>query len=1150
MEGVQFILGRSGTGKTRWCMDAVCDALAGGDGPLILLVPEQATYQAERSILSRPDISGFSRLRILSFNRLQFWLDSGRGSGSEISRTGKQMVLQKLLLELSEKLSLYRGPQQRSGLAEKLSGLFTEFQQSDCMPEQIQALATAISKQAGQEIAAAKWADIALLYEQYLQFFNMAGSEFVNPDIGLKDAAGKVGGAKFLKNATLWVDGFSGFSVQERDLLIELVKVCKRAHIALCLDPKMIDLANTDDEKLDPFSLFTATEETYTNLLRIFKACKFPCKEPVILDKPMRFKDAAALAYLEENLLDSEHSGNATGAKNIRIASCSNVRAESVWVGRVIRKLAKEHAMRYRDIAVVVPDINTYAHYIESAFTQYDIPYFLDRPRNMKTHPVTTMIGAALQAVQNGFALSDVLSFLKSDFAGIDPEAVDVLENYCRAFDVQKSEWTRKKPWDFADTEDKKHYDEKQLDALRKEAIKPLQNLRQNLNSQDTITAGQFTQAIWQLLEELEVQKKLADWSASDTSDQVYGHRQLFAKLVELLDEMCGIFGEQEMAAGVWSTIFSDALSVLTIKLIPPTLDQVLVGSIERSRHPDIKAIFLVGATQKQFPVPLGQENLLAEEDYRFAADSELELTNPYQNQLVHRQYLTYIAMTRASKYLFISHPLLDEKGASVVPWSGIEQLLSVFGDLEPFYPQGLAEGPEAIATDSELAQWLCASMGKDRGTELRNQKSEVRKEDIAAGVLERMMGCGHESLEEVSRHVKTALAYDNAGALDAELTKRVFQFPMTTSVTRLGTFAACPYQYFAKYILRLDKRKLLRFEPMDIGIFYHAVLEMMFKSLHVQQKDWADASEAELVSLCEKTIAAFLENDVQIANFIRRNAHHRYIIEAAGQTLKDFVITLREFRKASLFKQTAAELEFGPDKDIQLTIKRGPRPFISFRGKIDRLDIADIDGQTAGVVFDFKRTSRSANFAKMLYGLDLQLPVYLLAIREKRGLTPLIPVGAFYLPIEGGVESKPLSQLGQEGTTLNKAKGLFDGRFTDSLDTAAGGGWNRYYNFFISKDGPYGNYASSGALKPEDFDALLKYTVECVKKLVEQLADGKIDITPYRLGTGSPCSWCDYRSLCRFDWQVNEYNILESCDKEEALEKMKAVKIGDNNGS
>ena len=72
---VQFILGRSGTGKTSYCIKAIVNELAEPtEQRLILLVPEQATYQAERAILADKRIAGYNRLNVLSFDRLQFLL--------------------------------------------------------------------------------------------------------------------------------------------------------------------------------------------------------------------------------------------------------------------------------------------------------------------------------------------------------------------------------------------------------------------------------------------------------------------------------------------------------------------------------------------------------------------------------------------------------------------------------------------------------------------------------------------------------------------------------------------------------------------------------------------------------------------------------------------------------------------------------------------------------------------------------------------------------------------------------------------------------------------------------------------------------------------------------------------------------------------
>ncbi|MHC4950932.1 MAG: PD-(D/E)XK nuclease family protein, partial [Planctomycetota bacterium] len=578
------------------------------------------------------------------------------------------------------------------------------------------------------------------------------------------------------------------------------------------------------------------------------------------------------------------------------------------------------------------------------------------------------------------------------------------------------------------------------------------------MTSQETISAGQFTQAIWQMLQSLDVQGVLAAWAEDDATDQQFGHRQIFAGMVGLMDEMCAIFEGLNLPAQTWGSIFIDALSSMTVKLIPPTLDQVLVGSIERSRHPDIKAIFLIGATQKQFPVPVMSETLLTEQDYQLAAGGSLELANPYDVSLTHRPYLAYIALTRASKQVYLSYPLLNEKGSAVVPWSGIEQLTDMFTDVTVEFPQASPQAANDIQNPHQLGLWLSQRLGKDR-------IKETGHEQKAVGVLDCMDSSEDEQLKQTAALVQKSLKYDNTAKLDAEMAKKLFTFPMTTSVTRLGTFARCPYQYFAKYTLGLERRQTLRFEPMDVGTFYHDVLEAIFKALKQQNKDWADLSIDELIAMCDAESEKVLSSNTLLVNFMRKRAHHRYIIESARQVLRSFVPMLAQLSRASCFKQTAAELKFGFDDTFRFVVPLDDRREVHFRGLIDRLDVADIDGKPAAVVFDYKSGGKSVDFAGMLYGLDLQLPVYLLAINGQN----MTPAGAFFLPIDSGTSSASLSDLDAIEASFNKAKGLFDGSFFEAIDTkAAPSCWSGHYNFYVNKDGdPYSHYNTSGALKP-----------------------------------------------------------------------------------
>ena len=75
--------------------------------------------------------------------------------------------------------------------------------------------------------------------------------------------------------------------------------------------------------------------------------------------------------------------------------------------------------------------------------------------------------------------------------------------------------------------------------------------------------------------------------------------------------------------------------------------------------------------------------------------------------------------------------------------------------------------------------------------------------------------------------------------------------------------------------------------------------------------------------------------------------------------------------------------------------------------------------------------------------------------------------------------------------------------------------------------------------MKRGAFEKVLQFTEAKILELVERILSGKIDVSPYRLNQRSPCSYCEYRSACRFDWQINDYNFLESVGKTQVLEKI-----------
>jgi ATP-dependent helicase/nuclease subunit B len=359
--------------------------------------------------------------------------------------------------------------------------------------------------------------------------------------------------------------------------------------------------------------------------------------------------------------------------------------------------------------------------------------------------------------------------------------------------------------------------------------------------------------------------------------------------------------------------------------------------------------------------------------------------------------------------------------------------------------------------------------------------------------------------------------------------------------------FAACPYRYFTRYVLELEQRKEFRLEPLDVGTFYHQVLDALVRELNAREKELRTISDGELLNILGEQISKVINENTFISNFVRHSAHNAFIIHAASEVLKDFVPAMAQMVRAGRFDPKLSEAAFGKVADARETLGQyeialsGDR-MLSLAGKIDRLDVAGSKQEQRAIVFDYKRRGRGFNWSRFYHGLDIQLPIYMLAVRNTGAIEADI-VGAFYVPIEVSPEKATIDELSEETQEFNyKARGIFDGRYAGWLDENASRD-SVFYNFYVTRDGePYGSYASRGVLKAEDFEKVLNQAERRIVELAESIISGRIDVKPFRLGTEIPCGYCDYKGVCRFDWQINDYNFLSSLSKPEVLERIGTV--------
>ncbi len=1151
---VQFILGRSGTGKSSYCINSLIKALLEPNGrqKLIFLVPEQATYQAERAILSNEQIRGFhspypsqppvsevaNGLNVLSFDRLQYLLLGRNTARPRLSKIGRQMVIGRILAEHKSELKLFAQSAAFAGFSRQMAQTIAELQMYAKQPEDIEQLIAGLQKAEYSRFSALKFTDIALILREYLQFVQ---GRFLDPEMQLNLARRAVAGSQFFDGAEIWVDGFAGFTTSELAILTELLKKASEAHIALCLDPAGVRLDNPAGSTLAKLGLFNPTQKTYADIIEIVKACRLNLAKPVILTDALRFKSSAALGHIEKNIFEVK-ADRISAKEALSIVASPDRRAEVQFVAGKIVELVRRKGLRYRDIAVIAADLGNYEHYIRAYLKDYNIPFFIDSRQSLRHHPAVSFISSALRAAAGGFANSDVFEYLKSGLVPINRCDVDLLENYCLAFGIAGRDWTGSAKWNFDDDKEPL-FNEDHINKIRNNAIKPLIGLREKLssgrdNSPGKISPEQFTKIIFAFLDDMQFSRTIQTWidEAIERKDFTAAdeHRQFYDGLVDIFDELCEAFSGFQLSCDVYISIIEDAFSQLSLALIPPALDEVIIGSIERSRHPDLKAVFLIGTTQKDFPMPVSYASILTDEDRLAAEAAQFELAASTGRTLMQRQYLAYIAFTRPSEFLCISYPAVDEKGRAVVRSQFIDDIESLFDDVteKPVASHDWSISLEdsgrtdidRIYTQSEFKDFLCMRAGSD------SQISQL---------VQRL--CADDLFAETGVFLRKVLEYDNKAKLEKVLLDQLFGPVLRSSASKLSTFAQCPYKYFARYVLELAERKESRFEPLDMGRFYHQVLDRVLKELKESSQDFATVSNERLIEVLKQVVAQIIESDSFIKGFCRHSRHNTFIVASACQILQDFLPAVSRMVRAGEFRPVLSEVWFGSEDEGSggFKIVLSGRRSVSLAGRIDRIDVTDTVTGCSAVVFDYKRSNAAFSWSRFYHGLDMQLPIYMLAVRSSKlpALAGCDVAGAFYMPVETKVKLKRPAEKTQQLEGFDyKGSGLFNGHFAFLLDKQAKQN-SSYYNFYVTKDGsPYGSYNNRGALKPEDFQKVLPYCEKKIAELAEAIVTGCIDVKPFKLGSASACTFCEYKSVCRFDWQINDYNFLQPRTKLDVL--------------
>jgi len=1112
---LQFILGRAGTGKTRYCLQEIWKRLKGSPygSSLVFLVPEQTTFAMERELVSK-EIRGSIRAQVLSFKRMtwQVFLKEGGRSRIPLTEEGRNMVLRNIAQNNEDELSIFRQTFKRPGFIVNLAQTMAEFERFAVSEEKL----TALENSLGRGILTAKLHDLRLIYTDYKEFLE---NSYTDPDSTLELLAEKIESSSFFDGAEFWVDDFSYFTPQEFLVLEKIMMQAKKVNITLNIDFEQLQEKGEDH-------LFKI-RDTYKKLKEIAQECRVPLEEDLFLDKRTgRFADSSSLAFLETNYFNYSAQPFVSSPAELKIFSAVNQRAEVEGIARKIIALCQEKNYRFSEIAVLCRDLNSYAHLVQTIFKDYGIPYFLDEKREVQHHPLPELIRSILEAGMENLSYGSIFRSLKTGFWPLRPEEIALTENHVLAYGIRGKDWFEDKFWEMANKREteEEFYQKKSperpelINGARQKILSFLQPFLTKLKTSTTVT--DFTLSLYEFLLNLRVPQTLEYWQqkAEEEGDleEAKKESQIWEKIVTLFEQLVAALGENEVTLAEYYQLIDSGLESLSLGLIPPSLDQVLVISIERSRLPEVKAAFLLGTFDGGFPQPLKSEGILSDKEKEKLSSLDFELEEAGTKKLLQEEYLVYIALSRASAHLGVSYPLADLEGKAQRPSSVILRLKEMFPlieeeilDLEP----PLKEDPgDFITVPAKTLGYF--------GTLLYNAKSGYPLHEAWLEAYNWFLK-NEEWRDKLKKTTQSVFWANEEEALGPKISELLFGKPIRSSISRLESFAACPFNHFLTYGLELRERKIQKLKPVDYGEFYHAVLKEYFEEL--KTKDLNSLTLQELNWLMGQTVeklAPFLQNEILL-----NNARYLHLKDRLKFILSRSLDNLIYHLNYSSFYPSELEVDFGLSPNSEpYSIFEGKEKVLELTGRIDRLDI-DQNKEFFRII-DYKTTSSKVDLNKIYYGLELQLLTYLKVAEEK--YAPLKPAGAFYFPIQyplkngipaaDAIEKAKEERLKLEGITLAQPEVIQ----------------------LLNKEGKSELFANP--FQQEKLNLLEKHADKIYKNLAQRLQEGDISIKPYRLSTKEVgCRYCSYRSVCVFDplLEENKYQRLPKLGKEEIWKKL-----------
>ena len=1134
--GLRFCLGKSGAGKsTLVYQEIIRRSLEHEEEDFLILVPDQFTMQTQKELCELHPNGGIMNIDVLSFSRLahRIFDEVYVEEKTVLDDTGKNLVIRSVAAKKEEELTVIGSQLKKIGYVHEVKSMISEFMQYNIgLPE----LEKMIAHGKGHGQLQGKLKDLAIVYEGFLEYIK---ETYVTTEESLDILRSVLERSALIRRSTIVLDGFTGFTPVQNKLIQEMMRLCKELIVVLDIDPRENPYVVDGEHKL-----FYLTKKTIDSLIKLGEQVGVEhITDTIIKDEvAKRYENNETLSHLEQNIFRYPITEYEKETETLQIWMAQNPKEEVQKVCSTIRKLLREDGYYYRDIAVVTGSLEQYGSLLEEECRRYDIPCFMDQNLGLMFHPMIHFVLGALDVVRYDFSFDSVFHFLRCGLCDLTMEQIDFLENYVKSLGIRgKKNYVEpfvRRPLNIEDEECVQVL--ATLNEIRERVIKSLQPLfglkkeTKGMVFIDGLYEFCVTNCLQEKMEQFgdlfEVENQLA---------RAKEYRQVYRVVMDLFHQMYELLGHQEMDLKEFVEILTAGFSELQVSTIPPNIDQIVVGDMERTRLKNIKALFFLGVNDGIIPKNSGKGGLISDLDREFLVECGYEMAPTRRAQMFTQKLYLYMNMTKPSQRLYLSYSQTDNSGKAIRPSYLVDDIRKLFPKVEvkKFNPEDINDCVETKNDGYDnlanlLGNFASGLMeGKEEQKKLFYDYLRLYKED-----------------ERVMRMVEAAFFEYHPSNLSQKTAKAIYSQVLKNSVSRLEQYAGCAYAHFVKYGLKLQADTEFTFESVDMGTIFHEMLARFCAFLEKRGESLLTFEKEVMEQFTKETLE---EVAVQYGGTVLySSARNAFIVKRMERILNRTFLTLQYQLKKGQFVPTEFEVPFELVKEFPL--QEGKRMHIV--GRIDRIDKVERDGNTYLKIMDYKSGNNKFDPVSLYYGTQMQLAVYLHAAvlmekakKEQKGESgEVIPAAILYYHMNDPFVNRSEEKMSEEQVEAERRAALrMDGLVNeeDACVSLLDSSFDLHSDVIPvdrQKKGGYTKASKTAAI--EDFEVISSYVEQKMGDIGREILEGKMAVEPYEYGERTACAFCQFASMCKFDEKIPGYEKrqLDAMNSEVAMEKMR----------